>query len=104
MRIFEFYLSQNLLDVLRVACPHLCVFQPWKVELKHLAMLSVQLLYQLVSPSLVARTYQPQPVPNSGCGHLLKWFEADLRSTAGQASDKQTAVAFPGRNHHYPAQ
>ena len=102
--MYEFYLSQNLLDVLRVGCPHLGVFQPWKVELEHLAMLSVQLLQQLVSSSLVARTYEPQPVPNSGCGHLLKWLETDLRSTAGQGSDKKIAVAFPGCHHQCPAQ
>merc|ERR1719234_2414172 len=59
-------------------------------------MLSVQLLHQLVSPGLVARTYESQPVPNSGCGHLLKRFEAYLRSTAGHGPDKNTAATGPG--------
>ena len=90
------YLSQHLLDMLRVASPDLSVLQPWKVEFEHLSMLSVQLLHQLVSPGLVARTYESQPVPNSGCGHLLKWFEANLRGTAGQASHKNTAATCPG--------
>ena len=92
----RFHLSQHLLDVLRVAGPHLSVFQPREVELEHLAVLPVQLLHQLVSASLVARTYESQPVPNSGCWHLFKWFEANLRRTAGQGSDKNTASAGPG--------
>ena len=92
----EFYLSEHLLDVLRVAGPDLGVLQPGEVELEHLAMLPVQLLHQLVPPSLVARTYEPQPIPNSGRGHLLKWFEAPLRSTIGQASDKKAAAGPAG--------
>ena len=82
----EFYLSQNLFDVLRITGPHLSVLQPWKAEFEHLPMLPVQLLHQLVAPSLIARTDESQLVPNSGCGHLLKWFQTCLRSTAGQAS------------------
>ena len=87
--MYECYLSQNLLDVLRVACPHLGGFPPWIVELEHLAVLSVQILHQLVSSSHVSRTYESQPIPNSGCGHLLKGFY--LRSTAGQGSCKKTS-------------
>ena len=41
----EFYLSEHLLDVLRVAGPDLGVLQPGEVELEHLAMLPVQLLH-----------------------------------------------------------
>ena len=90
VKFSEFYLSQNLLDVLRIAGPHLGVFQPWEVELEHLAVLSVQILHQLVSLSHVSRTYESQPIPNSGCGHLLKRFY--LRGTAGQGSGKKTSA------------
>ena len=90
VRFSEFYLSQNLLDVLRIAGPHLGVFQPWEVKFEHLAVLSVQLLHQLVSSSHVSRTYESQPIPNSGSGHLLKRFY--LRSAAGQGSGKKTSA------------
>ena len=94
VRFSEFYLSQNLLDVLRIAGPHLRVFPPWVVELEHLAVLFVQLLHQLVSSSHVSRTYESQPIPNRSSGHLLKRFY--LRNAAGQCSGKKTSAERGG--------